>query len=336
MRTQYIIYWLFALLAISSCSRDEQEEIVATRQLHVLLLPHELGDMGYGDAVLRGIQTIRRDNKEIDVRIYQPESMEEGEALFYAWAESNNHAQPSLFVIAGDDYEYMLVEYLDEHNLSRGKEILLFESENILNLPIYNFYMTSYGASYLAGVTAAECADNPPLIVWGNETDSSTYCAIDGFTDGYCSRVAHNEVDFVVMAEDWTGYAMANQVYAMMSEWVKSYDFIYPVAGGSNNGVYRYLRDFAANTYTTGFDADCSHLSSQVVGSTIKHIDALIVAFVEQWIERGDMPEQSVYGLESGFVEWELAPAYETKYRDIVEATLTMAIQKEREYEQAL
>jgi hypothetical protein len=55
-------------MAISSCSRDEQEEIVATRQLHVLLLPHELGDMGYGDAVLRGVQTIRRDYEELEMR----------------------------------------------------------------------------------------------------------------------------------------------------------------------------------------------------------------------------------------------------------------------------
>jgi basic membrane protein A len=323
-------------MAISSCSRVEQEEIVATRQLHVLLLPHELGDMGYGDAVLRGVQTIRRDYEELEMRIYQPESMEEGEEIFRAWAEKNNHKQSELFIITAEDYEYMLVEYFMDNDLSSGKEILLFESKNFFDLPIYTFSITSYGASYLAGVTAAAATSRKPLIVQGNEIDSSTYCAIAGFSDGYCSVVSADSVDKIVLADDWAGYTMAAEVYANMSEWVKSYGFIYPIAGGSNHGIYRYLREYSADVYTTGYDTDCSHLSTQVVGSTVKHIDALIAMFVARWIESGTMPEQSVYGLESGYVEWELAPGYEADYSSLVEAKWSMAVQMEKIYDDAL
>ena len=336
MRSRYLIYWLFILLTISSCSKNEQEEIVATRQLHVLLLPHELGDMGYGDTLLRGIQTIRRDAKNIDIRIYQPESIEQGEQIFYKWATSDAKSQPSLFVVTADDYEGMLVRYFKDNDLAKNKEILLFESENSDELPIYNFTISSYGASYLAGIVAAQSTSRPALIVWGNSMDVSTFGAVDGFKDGYYSQQSGNIVATTILANDWTGYVMANDVYINMSTWTKSYGFIYPIAGGSNNGVYHYLREFPKDTYTAGFDTDSSHLCSQVVGSTVKHIDRLVIAFIEQWLESYTMPTQGVYGLDSGYIDWVLAPRFEVQYRDIVEQERNTAILKEREYEQGL
>ena len=323
-------------MAISSCSHDEQEEIVATRQLHVLLLPHELGDMGYGDAILRGVQTIRRDTPDLEVRIYQPESTEEGKAIFYKWATSENHSQPSLFIVTSDEYEAAMCEYFDKNSLASGKDILLFESENLENLPIHYFTTTTYGASYIAGVTAFACSTKPPLLVFGSLWDSSSYCGLDGFAEGYTSRSASDIIGDHVLSDDWSGYAMANEVYAMMEEWVDKYGFIYPIAGGSNHGIYRYLREYTTDTYTAGYDADCSHLCANVVGSTIKHIDRLLVVYIGEWLTSGTMPEQTIYGLESGYIEWMLAPDYEEAYGDLVESVREEAILMERYYEENL
>ena len=324
-------------MTISSCSVSEREEIVATRQIHILLLPHEIGDMGYGDCVLRGFQTIRRDteNMGVDMHIYRPNSIEEGEAIFSKWATTDNHGKPSLFVVTADDYEAMLVEYFSLNDLlPEGKEILLFESHNFLNIPIYNFTISTYGASYLAGVTAAKCASDPPLIVWGNSSDLSTIGAIEGFMNGYHSQDSHNAITSYSMAEDWTGYIMADEAYKMMTGWSKEYGFIYPIAGGTSNGIYRYLREYPNGPYTAGYDIDASHLSSQVVGSTVKHIDKLIVDYIKQWLDTDTMPRKCVYGLDSEYVEWLLAPDYKSKYQDIVDSQYEIAIQKEMEYEE--
>ena len=320
-------------MAISSCSRSEQEEIVATRQLHILLLPHELGDMGYGDAILRGVQTIRRDAPDLEVRIHQPKSTEEGEEIFYKWATSENNSQPSLFVVTSNEYKDALCEYFEENSLSQGKDILLFESKNSSDLPIYNFTTTTYGASYIAGIVASKCSKKPPLLLWGCMWDNSIYCALDGFTHGYISRSDSVDVDQYILSDDWTGYAMANEVYAMMSEWVEEFGFIYPIAGGSNHGIYRYLREYPTNTYTAGYDTDCSHLSTNVIGSTLKHIDKLIVAYISEWLTSGTMPEECIYGLASGYVDWVVAPDYEATYGDLVESVREEAIQMENIYE---
>ena len=43
-----------------------------------------------------------------------------------------------------------------------------------------------YGASYLAGVTAAEaCGDNEALVVLANASDSPIALARDGFCNGF-------------------------------------------------------------------------------------------------------------------------------------------------------
>lgn len=291
--------------------------------------------MGYGDVVLRGIQTVRRDAQDVDIRVYMPESIEEGEDIFYKWAASDTQSQQSLFVVTADDYEDMMIKYFRSNHLSEGKEILLFESENLFDLPIYNFTISTYGASYLAGITAAYVSQCPPLIVWGNYMDMSTDCAVVGFQDGYHSQTS-SDVEAILLSDDWTGYTMDNEVYYSMSEWVKQYGFIYPIAGGSNNGVYRYLREFPVETYTAGFDIDCSHLSSNVVGSTVKYIDWLLITYIEQWLESGTMPKQSVYGLESGYVDWVLAPDYRSGYRSIMARKRDEAIELEREYETGL
>lgn len=324
-------------MTISSCSISEREEIVATRQIYVLLLPHEIGDMGYGDCVLRGFQTIRRDteNMGVDMHIYRPNSIEEGEAIFNRWLDLDNHGQPSLFVLTANDYEAILADYFAfNEQLPEGKDILLFESHNMLDFPIYNFTISPYGASYLAGVTAAHCSSNPALIAWGNSMDLSTTGAVEGFMTGFHSFANDRAVTAYSLAEDWTGYIMANEAYKMMTEWSREYGFIYPIAGGTSNGIYRYLREHPDGPYTAGYDIDASHLSSQVVGSTVKHIDRLIVDYIKQWLDTNTMPQKYVYGLDSGYIEWLLAPDYKSMYQDIVDSQYEIAIQKEMEYEE--
>ena len=319
--------------SVSSCSDDGQEETPVKHRLIVLFSPNGLGDMGYNDRILQGLQTVRKERSNIETYFYSPETMEEGERIFSEWVSADTDGQPSLFVLSSSDYEDIAAKYLKGRELGEYKDVLLFESNNPQQLPVYHFQISMYGASYLAGVTASRCSALPPLVVLGNSNDAPTHYAADGFMDGYQSQGSTEQVETIALADDWSGYAQAEKTYRNMGEWAQTYGFIYSVAGGSNTGIYRYLREYPEGVYTAGMDTDQSALCSQIVGSMVKHIDVLIETFITQWIDTGVMPTESMYGLESGYVDWVLSPDYEDAFQAFVEEEREYAILKEKEYD---
>ena len=134
------------------------------------------------------------------------------------------------------------------------------------------------------------------------------------------------------LADDWTGYVSASLAYRKMSDWAVTYDFIFPVAGGSNAGIYRYSREFEVSPYLAGMDIDQSSLSNRITGSVIKHIDQLIYRYLTEWVVTGDMPENQLYGLESGYADWLVAPRYVNDFSSLVNGMRPQAMIFEKEY----
>ena len=334
MKATLVFCCLFMTMLFSSCSENEQEENINKHELAILFSPNGLGDMGYNDLILQGLQTVRKERGEMGSYFYTPENMEEAERIFSDWLSAEMNGKPSLFVLTTHDYEELAYKYLkDTYRLPEGKSVLLFESSNPDELPLHHFQISMYGASYLAGVTAAHCTTGKPLVLLGNSQDESIRYAADGFKDGYLSQSYEEMVTVQAFADDWSGYAKASEAYRMMDEWGQNYGFIYSVAGGSNAGIYRYLREYPNGIYTAGMDTDQSSLCSQIVGSVVKHIDLLIEDFIIQWMDTGTMPEQSIYGLESGYIDWVLAPSYKDDCQELVKKERDTAIQKEEKYE---
>lgn len=117
-----------------------------------------------------------------------------------------------------------------------------------------------------------------------------------------------------------------------MSDWSKEYGYIFPVAGGSNAGIYRYSRENEDSPFLAGMDIDQSGLSNKITGSVIKEIDRLIFEYLMEWSTTGTMPKAQLYGLESGYADWKLSPLYEVEYKDVMEQIRQQAITKEKEY----
>lgn len=115
-----------------------------------------------------------------------------------------------------------------------------------------------------------------------------------------------------------------------MAEWATSYGFIFPMAGGSNSGIYRYSREYDECPLLSGMDTDQSALSNYITGCVIKHIDKLIYKYLSEWLVSKELPVSKVYDLESGYIDWELAPAYESQFKNIVESHRQEAINKEK------
>lgn len=134
------------------------------------------------------------------------------------------------------------------------------------------------------------------------------------------------------LAEDWTGYVAATKTYQKMTGWSAKYGFIFPVAGGSNSGLYRYSREFGNAPYLAGMDIDQSGLSDKITGSVVKNIDRLIYEYLKEWTATGTMPEDAFYGLESGYVDWQVALRYESLLNGVISVNRQKAIDTERRY----
>lgn len=338
--------WSAAMLASlslvsSGCSSEEDEPVPPpsepTPQIIVMYGPSGLGDQGYMDCILTGVQKFKRAHyAEVDMYQYSPTTMEEAERLLSDWLSLPQSNIPALFVVASSDYEALVTETLSEHSLTDNKRMLMFENDIQLDLPITIFQMSMYGASYLAGVTAAEyvkslgddSANKDALILLAHPNDITIAKSGAGFQEGFNSGDIDAKAFTEYLAEDWTGYVSAQAAYQRMSTWSKNYAFVFPVAGGSNQGVYRYTREYPDSPLTAGMDVDQSGLSRNITGSVIKHIDNVVYDFMETWLSTGELPESTVFGLESGYVDWLLSPNY-SQYQPIVDAARLEAIRKE-------
>ncbi len=338
--------WLLSVLGLiiilcPSCSSDNIDELDVpvgpTPQIIVMYGPSGLGDQGYMDCILTGVQKFKRAHyTEVEMYQYSPMTMEEAERLLSDWLSLPQSNIPALFVVASSDYGLLVTEALKEQSLTDNKRMLMFENDIHLDLPITIFQMSMYGASYLAGVTAAEyvkgldenATNKDALILLAHPNDLNIAKSGEGFQEGFEYAGLDAKAYTEYLADDWTGYASAQIAYQKMSNWSESYSFVFPVAGGSNQGIFRYTREFPDSPLTAGMDVDQSGLSRNITGSVIKHIDKVVYDFMETWLTTGELPESTVFGLESGYVDWLLSPNY-SQYQPIVDAARQEAIRKE-------
>lgn len=320
---------------LTSCS-DTSEDLGGTDkaipQIIVMYAPGGLGDQGYNDCILTGVQNFKKAYYGgVEMYQYSPGSMEQAERLVSDWLSLPGSDIPALFIVASNEYEQLLTGQLTEKSLTSNKRILFFESDNPTGLPVTTFRLSMYGASYLAGVTAGCCMENvgkDALVVLAHPGDKVIATADAGFRDGFTSVNSSAEVKTEYLADDWSGYISAPLAYQRMSIWTDSYGFIYPVAGGSNQGIYRYTRENEDAPLTAGMDIDQSGLSRNITGSILKRIDMVVYNYMESWLTTGELPESTTLGLESGYVDWVLSKNY-SQYQTDVDAARTVAIKNE-------
>lgn len=329
---KHIALMCLAVLVFAACSSDDDASDTSQEKLVIVLFsPGGLGDRGYNDQILTGLQRVHKERTDCSMLFESPQSMEEAEELFSAWLERKSDGRKSLFVLASAEYEDMAQRLLnDKHADMNNKAVLLFETGTQFSQPhVYTFRLNMYGASYLAGVTAAEMGCASPLVMLGSASDAAVRLSADGFMAGYHDQTGREaQLDF--FANDWTGYNMSQRAYEMMPDLCRNHDFIYPVAGGTNLGVYRYLREHPEEACTAGMDIDQSAFSNNITGSLVKHIDRLITEGVSAWLDNplNNMKHVEL-GLESGYVDWVLSARF-SQYAPAVERCRAKAIEKEK------
>lgn len=206
--------------------------------------------------------------------------------------EAGRSGVPELLVMASDSYTDIAREAARQ--LGDNAHILLLESPHT-GMPegVSTLRIGRFGAACLAGMMAAESQD--ALIVAANESDPLLRDAVDGFKQGYTSR-SGGELRIAYLADDEAGYDMPGEAYSLMEGLEET--FIFPLAGGSNSGIYKFTREnMFSLLLVAGMDVDCSEFSTRVPFSLTVNLDNILRQLLSDWIESGRLPAHMEYNM---------------------------------------
>jgi basic membrane lipoprotein Med (substrate-binding protein (PBP1-ABC) superfamily) len=326
------------MAVLSSCiSRDDNTaEIDSRPRLTVIAAISGAGDNGYNDKVLDGLMKFY-ESHDVAMSLIRPATIDEAKSVLHKWLSESGDNQ-FLLVLAGSDYETLM----KAENITAGKNrnILLFESDDIPG--ISTFRIQRYGISYLAGCMASPHKE--ATVVAALPEEQILEDGILGFSEGYGAQSGHR-ANVVYLADDYYGYVMSDTAYRLASSLDEA--FVYPLAGGSNNGLYKYSREHNFGTMlVAGMDVDCSAYSDRVPFSVIIRIDEVIEHYLDDWYQGKDMAGHQTFGLESGFVDIVISPSFyeetdifedyyqdDDYWRNAYNQYKAEALRKEAEYE---
>lgn len=333
--------FLFCIAALSSCTGSEDKAAdVMDVNLTIVTSVDGLGDMGYNDQIMFGIMHFYEAN-DVQMNLVHPKNTEEVKQALKKWqAETKNH-EKSLLVLAESAYESLLTS--SNLTLEENQQILLFETKNP-NLPegVNSFYISRYGASYLAGCMAKE--HQAATIIAAMPGSPTLEAAIAGFSDAYRTH-SQQEAEVIYLADDESGFNMADKAYQTMSDIYNA--FVFPLAGGSNIGIYKYSRETSFYLpLVVGMDADLSMQSSRIPFSMVIHIDQVVEQYLTDWLNGIPLEKHQTFGLESGMIDITLSPVFyqnmeiwedyyadDNYWKNAYQSHKTEAIGKEEAYE---
>lgn len=294
-RANSLLILIFAALALlyGCTSENGGGEDLAADSVTLITSIGGSGDNGYNDLVLAGAMRFYQRNSDVHFSLRKPGDLAEARAILDAWLKDTSaRTGRSLLILASDDYLPLLEGR--EPKLNEHQRILLFECpEGHRAAGVSTFRICRYGASWLSGAVAAESPE--AHIVAANHAAGLMEDAVAGFRDAY-SEVAGKTAEIHYLAEDETGFNMPNKAYDLVKDIREA--FIFPLAGGSNSGIYKYSREEEFTLQlVAGMDVDCSEYSTRVPFSLVIHIDNVIYSLLSGWLSSGEIPAHSDYTL---------------------------------------
>jgi|GEM_PF-3459967 len=301
----YIGVLLTILLVFTSCNKESNEAVDGsneTWEVLAILSPNGLGDLGYNDNVFYGL-CLMRDSLNCRVETFAPDNFTDIESKVKDWVLLPSKANVHRLLVLCDS---KCVDLVKKHGWANAenKDILLFDTYET-SLPVYTRATLLYGASYVIGRTSGKycksVGKHAALFVANNE-DWAVREGAAGYLEGAKEEGAVVDT-YYLYDEESRGYNMPDSAYHLCYEIAPTTGFVMPLAGSSNNGVYRYGRDAAKNTiFTCSVDEfDFSSVSFQSCWITMD-IGSYLLDFAKKWRAGTEQPLHSLAGLGSGYV----------------------------------
>lgn len=294
---------LFAAWALASCQRTDDSPAPEVWEVTAILTTTGLGDLGYNDQMYLGF-CMMREELGCDVLVRFPESIADACHLADEWHDAppvqNKHR---LLVLCDETYSAHVKE--TGWTSTPDDTILQLDSEDE-SLPVYTRYISLYGGCQTVGQWLNDFIPSDDTrhaaVVLSNPYDKAVNEGREGFLAG--AREAGVEVDtYYLCDEPGKGYALADSLYHLCYEIAPRTAFLLPLAGGSNNGVYRYGREnHEYPILTCALDSDLAYTSYSSVVGIMKNIDLLLLDFYRAWQSSTPQPQHATYDLSSGYV----------------------------------
>lgn len=298
---------LFLAIALTACKKDSNTPY--TQRIIAIASANGIGDKGYLDVIVSGYEQIYHTlDKSTYMQVYMPFTTGDAYLLALMTIEKAKDKVPTLIIFGSSEYEPIIDKMKADKSLSgKNVSVLLFEVDSIKqvcnDIDYHSFIITAYKACYDAGKYVAGKGFKNPLIWLSNPIDGQMDFFRDGFSDGYFD-VTGRHPDVKYLADDYEGYKMSDSAYRAMAELSETYDFIFPVMGGSNLGIYRYLREHPEGPYVAGMDVDQSKYAKNIIGCLIKNIDRAVVDYANAWMAGEEIPQHQTFDASSGYIEW--------------------------------
>ena len=302
----------FALMPFWGCSNSEIPNATPPQsKSHYVLLVNStsgLGDHGFQDNIYAGI-TNKRKTLGFDLETASPcdsSDAEESIQKFFDERDSTGYDKRLLILSAGSYASFIKTHKNwteDENN-----KILVLDYNNSDSLNVHTRYISLYGVSFWAGISVASSGSKKIRIVAANPKSFAINEAINGFITGAKGAGVNvdskEDVSYIAENED-EGFSDLFIYFDIKNIETSLYDFIFPVMGGSNENLFRYMRQFAdsVSIKTCGMDTDQQYLSEQIQFSIIKRMDLIVGKFLEDWINENTLEQNSVESLSSGYAD---------------------------------
>ena len=295
-----LIVIFFFLILLAGCGKENFD--FSHARVEAVLSPQGVGDQGYNDKILRGLQQASL-KYGFTLAVHVPNEKEQAIHIYEDWLNTtpDDDCERSLFVFSGSEYEYLL-EKLTLPDDTR-KDVLMFETEREID-GIYTLFVGSYAASYLAGATSvfdSEGEEQKALVIAANPHDRQVKRAVDGYRDGYLAAGGDGCDVHYLSEEPDGGYRMQDETYHYCMEQQGNYVCYFAAAGASNKGLYRFSRE--SLNVAVGMDDDMGLFSFLISISVVKHMDRVVVDVLGDLLNNRNIPYHQKFTYSSGYEE---------------------------------
>jgi basic membrane lipoprotein Med (substrate-binding protein (PBP1-ABC) superfamily) len=192
--------------------------------------------------------------------------------------------------------------------------------------------MVPYGASYLAGVMAANMTKTGRIGAIAGAPVSVIDPFVEGFRAGAEAYDPSVNVTVAYVGESFEGFGMPERAGEIARELrSEDVDVILMVAGSSVTGIVDAARE-TGDVYLIGEDTDQSYLAPNLVAaSVVKQIDTIVYHAVANEINKTFAPGREVWTLENGGTGLFVSPRFE-EYAGLAADWQERAIAAENDY----
>ena len=304
------------IVALSSCSGIGDDATSPPKLATVTLMAttNGLGDNGYNDAAAAGIFAFAGETGT-RLRLLLPGDEEEAEQMYGKWL-TENAAKDSVVLILGSPVYETMASRIRASLSGKGSRVLLFESDAEIE-GVSTVMISQYGVSWLAGAMSQgfdalilAASDNVPAL---QESIAGFQDAREAYAGEYEERPCRTTVHYLADSEE--GFAMPDSAYRYIARRADDsfvYDeMIYPLLGGSQAGVLRYLNDneFSA-ALMVGMDVDQTGQSSRIPFSVVIRIGDVLKQYLADWFAGREWPARRLLGMKDGAADIVITPRF--------------------------